>query len=61
MAHLALHFPVVTRKTDSSFRFELIELNELPDRLVSISKIIDKKGFCVNQPTRRKQRGWLFS
>jgi hypothetical protein len=34
MAHFALHFPVVKRKTDSNFRFEFMELNELPDRFV---------------------------
>jgi hypothetical protein len=34
MAHLALHFPVVKRKSDSSCRLELRELKELPDRLV---------------------------
>jgi hypothetical protein len=36
MAHLALHFPVVKRKTDSSFRLELRELKELPERLFFI-------------------------
>jgi hypothetical protein len=34
MAHFALHFPVVNKNTDSSLRFELRELNELPFRLV---------------------------
>jgi hypothetical protein len=33
MAHLALHFPVVKRNTDSSFLLEFRELKELPLRL----------------------------
>jgi hypothetical protein len=34
MAHLALHFPVVKRKTDSSLRLEFKELKELPERFI---------------------------
>jgi hypothetical protein len=38
MAHLALHFPVVKRNTDSSFLFELRELKELPVRFVFMAR-----------------------
>jgi hypothetical protein len=34
MAHFALHLPVVNKNTDSSSRFALSALKELPVRLV---------------------------
>jgi hypothetical protein len=51
MAHLALHFPVVKRKTDSSLRFEERELKELPDRFVFMIEILDHFSIFVKKIT----------
>jgi hypothetical protein len=40
MAHLALHFPVVKRKTDSNCRLAFRELKELPERFVFTAILI---------------------